>query len=144
MDFRKADPSYVGFVPTTAAEAIDLFCRYRKLGVSPNQWPETFVHVCRELPAAEIDRFQEWLICPQGPATGQTFVPCPEVEAERKQLLKEAEARDRLLTTLARRASGTDASRMDIDEEEKDDEKMETLSASVADCTLEHGADTGK
>ena len=25
MDFRKADPSYVGFVPTTAAEAIDLF-----------------------------------------------------------------------------------------------------------------------
>ena len=129
MDFRKADPSYVGFVPTTAAEAIDLFCRYRKLGVSPNQWPETFVHVCRELPAAEIDRFQEWLICPQGPATGQTFVPCPDVEAERKQLLKEAEARDRL---------------MDIDEEEKDDEKMETLSASVADCTLEHGADTGK
>ena len=129
MDFRKADPSYVGFVPTTAAEAIDLFCRYRKLGVSPNQWPETFVHVCRELPAAEIDRFQEGLICPQGPATGQTFVPCPEVEAERKQLLKEAEARDRM---------------MDIDEEEKDDEKMETLSASVADCTLEHGADTGK
>ena len=129
MDFRKADPNYVGFVPTTAAEAIDLFCRYRKLGVSPNQWPETFVHVCRELPESEIDRFQEWLICPQGPATGQTFVPCPEVEAERKQLLKEAEARDRL---------------MDIDEEEKDDEKMETLSASVADCTLEHGADTGK
>ena len=130
MDFRKADPSYVGFVPTTAAEAIDLFCRYRKLGVSPNQWPETFVHVCRELPAAEIDRFQEWLICPQGPATGQTFVPCPEIEAERKQLLKEAEARDRM---------------MDIDEEdEKDDEKVETLSASVADCTLEHGADTGK
>ena len=129
MDFRKADPSYVGFVPKTAAEAIDLFCRYRKLGVSPNQWPETFVHVCRELPEPEIDRFQEWLICPQGPATGQTFVPCPEVEAERLKLLKEAEARDRL---------------MDIDEEEKDDEKVETLSASVADCTLEHGADTGK
>ena len=129
MDFRKADPSYVGFVPQTAAEAIDLFCRYRKLGVSPNQWPETFVHVCRELPEAEIDRFQEWLICPQGPASGQTFEPCPEVEAERKQLLKEAEDRDRM---------------MDIDEEEKDDEKVETLSASVADCTLEHGADTGK
>ena len=117
MDFRKADPSYVGFVPKTAAEAIDLFCRYRKLGVSPNQWPETFVQVCRELPEAEIDRFQEWLICPQGPATGQTFAPCPEIEAERKQLLKEAEARDRM---------------MDIDEEdEKDDEKVEALSSGL-------------
>ena len=140
MDFRKADPSYLGFVPTTAAEAIDLFCRHRKMGVPPSQWPETFVHVCRELPEPEIDRFQEWLICPQGPATGPTFVPCPEIEAERKQLLKEAEARDR----------------MDIEEDEKIDEEMpplpplvrqqsdDVLRVGVANCTLEDGADTGE
>ena len=67
MDYRKADPNYVGFVPTTAAEAIDLFCRFRRLGTPPTQWPETFVHVSRALPDEEIDRFQEWLVCPQGP-----------------------------------------------------------------------------
>ena len=157
-DYRKADPSYVGFVPKTAAEAIDLFCRYRKLGVQPSQWPETFVHVCRDLPDPELDRFQEWLICPQGPATGPTYVPCPEIEAERKQLLQEAEARDRMA---------------DIDEDdEKLDEEMPPvpplvrqrsedcstfgatgqiraeldpdLRVGVADCSLEDGADTGE
>ena len=137
MDYRKADPNYVGFVPTTAAEAIDLFCRFRRLGTPPTQWPETFVHVSRALPDEEIDRFQEWLVCPQGPATGQTFVPCPEVEAERKQLMQEAEARDMV----------------DIEE---DDEKMppvpplvrqhsdDVLRAGVANCSLEHHADTGE
>ena len=125
-DFRKSDPSYVGFVPETAAEAIDLFCRYRRLGVPPSQWPETFVHVSRALPEEEIDRFHEWLICPQGPATGPMYEPCPEIEAERKQLVKEAESRDR----------------MDVVEE--DDEKDEKLTASLADCSLERGADAGK
>ena len=124
-DFRKSDPSYVGFVPETAAEAIDLFCRYRRLGVPPSQWPETFVHVSRALPEEEIDRFHEWLVCPQGPATGPTYEPCPEIEAERKQLVKEAESRDR----------------MDVVEEK--DEK-EQLTASLADCSLERGADAGK
>ena len=121
MDFRKADPNYVGFVPKTAHEAIDLFCRYRRVGVLPSQWPETFVHVSRALPGEELDQFGEWLICPQGPATGQTYEPCPEIEAERKQLLKEAQSRDR----------------MDVVDE--DDEKA--LSASMADCSLECGAD---
>lgn len=141
-DFRKSDPSYVGFVPETAAEAIDLFCRYRRLGVPPSQWPETFVHVSRALPEEEIDRFHEWLVCPQGPATGPTYEPCPEIEAERKQLVKEAESRDR----------------MDVVEE--DDEKVKEsgrgeelrshplvtadLTASLADCSLERGADAGK
>ena len=130
-DFRKSDPSYVGFVPETAAEAIDLFCRYRRLGVPPSQWPETFVHVSRALPEEEIDQFHEWLICPQGPATGPTYEPCPEIEAERKQLVKEAESRDR----------------MDLVVEEDDEKVKESgadLTASLADCSLERGADAGK
>ena len=94
-DFRKADPSYVGFVPKTAAEAIDLFCRYRRLGVRPQYYPETFVHVTRGLNDEEGTRFEEWLVCPQGQPVGPTYEPCPETEAERKVLLEEAEARDR-------------------------------------------------
>ena len=75
---------------------IDLFTRYRKLGVPPTQWPETFCHVARALPDPELDRFHEWLVCPQGsPAvTGPTYVPCPEIEKVRVQLAAEADARD--------------------------------------------------
>ena len=95
-DYRKSDPEYTAFVPTTASEAIDLFTRYRKLGVPPTQWPETFCHVARALPDPELDRFHEWLVCPQGSQamTGPTYVPCPEIEKVRVQLAAEADARD--------------------------------------------------
>ena len=87
-DYRKSDPDYTAFVPTSASEAIDLFTRYKRIGVPPSQWPETFCHVSRALPDSELDRFHEWLVCPQGcrATTGPTYAPCPEVEAERAQL----------------------------------------------------------
>jgi len=93
-NYRKADPNYVGFVPKTASEAIDLFTRHRNLGVPPSQWPETFCLVSRALPDGELDLFQEWLISPQGSTGGQTYEPCPEIEAERLRLVAEADARD--------------------------------------------------
>ena len=93
-DYRKSDPEYTAFVPRTASEAIDLFTRYRKLGVPPSQWPETFCHVSRALPDPELDRFHEWLVCPQGSRAGPTYVPCPEIEKVRVQLAAEADARD--------------------------------------------------
>ena len=104
-DYRKADPNYTGFVPKTAAEAIDLFSRHRRRGVPVALWPETFIHVARALNDAELDRFQEWLVNPQGPRTtaGPLYEPCPETEAERIQLAAEADARDEnlLLNTSA-------------------------------------------
>ena len=121
MDFRKADPTYTEFTPTTAAEAIDLFVRHRNLGVPVSQWPETFIHVSKNLPENELDRFQEWLILPQGPAlTGQMYVPNPEIEAERKRLTKEADKRDRETFV--------------IHEVEEEDEKVPAL---LRDCSLE-------
>ena len=95
-DYRKADPNYIGFVPKTASEAIDLFTRHRRLGVPVTQWPETFCHVARNLPEPELDRFRDWLVTPQGPqsTTGLLYESCPETEALRKQLALEADARD--------------------------------------------------
>lgn len=94
-DYRKADPSYVGFVPKTASQAIDLFCRYRKLGVRTNQYPETFCHVSRSLPEGELEKFEAWLIQPQGPSERTpVYEASPEIETERKLLLEEAIARD--------------------------------------------------
>ena len=80
-DFRKSDPNYVGFVPRTASEAIDLFNRHRKLGVPVSQWPETFVLVSKALPEEELDRFREWLVNPQGVhMVGLEYSPNPEIE----------------------------------------------------------------
>ena len=95
-DYRKADPNYTSFVPKPASEAIDLFTRHRRLGVPVVLWPETFCHVARGLEDAELDRFQEWLVNPQGPRStaGPLYEPCPEIEAERELLAEEADARD--------------------------------------------------
>ena len=95
-DYRKSDPNYTAFVPKTAAEAIDLFTRHRRLGVPVSLWPETFCHVARALNDEELDLFQEGLVNPQGPRTtaGPLYEPCPEVEAERIKLAAEADARD--------------------------------------------------
>ena len=62
--FRRADPTFVNFVPKTCEEAIDLFTRHRKLGLTADMYPECFVHCARELPDAEIDKFHRFIITP--------------------------------------------------------------------------------
>ena len=96
MDFRKADPTYVNFRPTSVEEAINKFHRQKGLGVPPHLWPEVFVDCAANLPLAELQKFQEWLVNPQGPRStaGPLYEPCPETEAERIKLAEEADARD--------------------------------------------------
>ena len=94
-DFRKADPTYVGFVPRTAAEAIDLFHRLIHNGLNPENYPEAFVHVTRELNDKEGAKFESYIIAPQGvSANADLFKPDPAVEAVRARLAREADARD--------------------------------------------------
>ena len=95
MDFRKADPTYLGFKPKTAEEAIDLFYRHKLLGVPVHLWPEVFVKCAADLKDAELDKFESWLVNPQGEPTGPTL-EAVDVENEklRKQLLAEATRRD--------------------------------------------------
>lgn len=114
MDYRKADPKYTGFIPKTAAEAIDLFVRFRNLGVPVTQWPETFVSVSQALEPSELDLFREWLVCPQGEPRkdGQMYEPCAEIEAERRELARQADARDD--EKLDRRARARDDEKLDF------------------------------
>ena len=94
-DYRKADPKYFGFVPTTAAEAIDLFFRLKRNGMHCEHHPEAFVWCARALPNEEGAKFEDWLIAPQGiSATAPLYQVDPAIEAERKRLEKEADARD--------------------------------------------------
>ena len=94
-DFRKSDPNYVGFVPRTAAEAIDLFHRLLRNGLNPEHYPEAFVHVTRKLNDEEGAKFEAYIIAPQGvSASAELFKPDPAIEAERARLAREADARD--------------------------------------------------
>ena len=97
MDFRKADPSYVNFVPKTCVEAIDLFTRHKKLGLQSDLYPECFVHCARSLPDEELDMFHRYIISPGGDITKGGEKPTlidEALEKERLLLLKEAEKRD--------------------------------------------------
>jgi hypothetical protein len=95
MDFRKADPEYTKFKPATAEDAINKFYRHKNLGVPPHLWPEVFVDCAASLPAKELQKFQDWLVNPQGEPTGPQLLQIDrENEALREQLLKEAKVRD--------------------------------------------------
>ena len=97
-DFRKADPTYVNFQPASVEEAINLFTRQKNLGVPPHLWPEVFVECAAKLPLPELQKFQEWLVNPQGEPVGKPMLTQVDQanEVERLQLLKEATARDAL------------------------------------------------
>ena len=82
-------------MPKTAAEAIDLFFRLKRNGMHCEHHPEAFVWCTRALPNEEGAKFEDWLVAPQGiSATAPLYTTDPAVEAERRFLEKEADARD--------------------------------------------------
>ena len=126
MDFRKADPRYVNFVPKTCAEAIDLFNRHRALGLQTNLYPECFVHCARALPDKELDNFHRFIVCPTGDIEKGGEAPTAldaELEKERLQLLKEAEAREKARDTILEEEEPS--SIPDEDEKEQEEEKVQ-------------------
>ena len=94
-DFRKNDPQFIGFVPKTAGEAIDLFQRMKRLGLRPEHFPEAFVWCTRELNDEEGGKFEDYLVNPQGLSSAELLQGSdPEQEKIRLKLLAEAERRD--------------------------------------------------
>ena len=123
-DFRKADPKFVDFEPSTCVEAIDLFVRHRNLGMQTHLYPECFIRCSRALPDPELDKFYRWIVCPTGDIAkggeGPTLVD-QQLEEERLTILKEAELRDsmRRLTIVEEVVNEQEEEKMSIDEEEK-------------------------
>ena len=103
MDFRRADPRYVNFVPKTCIDAIDLFNRHRSLGLTADLYPECFVHCARKLTDQELDKFHRFIICPQGDIEKGGEKPTvidQQLDEERRQLEKEAMRRDLAAVTI--------------------------------------------
>ena len=95
-NFRKADPTFVNFVPHTCTEAIDLFVRHRKQGLPVHLFPECFVHCSRQLPDGELDMFHRWIVCPQGDLQKGGEAPTlidQQLETERLTILREQQQR---------------------------------------------------
>ena len=128
MDFRKADPTYVNFVPTTAADAINKFYRHKSLGVPPHLWPEVFVKCAAKLPPAEMAKFESWLVNPEGEPTGTLLGRVDrENEVLRKQLEAEANARDALPAVAEMEI---DENYMDVDDEKQPQQPCSECSVS--------------
>ena len=81
-DFRLADPEYVGFVPKSASEAIVKFRRLCSQGLSPYQYPETLIELASKLPESEIDKMNEWIVCPQGVPDLESHMDVSVIQAE--------------------------------------------------------------
>ena len=66
MSYRLADPSFTNWKPTTAYEAVDRFTRCQRNGLKAIMIPECLIECCRNLPPTELDKFEEWIINPNG------------------------------------------------------------------------------
>ncbi len=127
MDYRKADPTYTNFKPTTASDAINKFYRHKNLGVPPHLWPEVFVDCAANLTPEEMHKFESWLVNPGGDPKGPMLKDVDqENEALRAQLLKEATARDALASVVEETADTVviDENYMDVDDEKVPDVPM--------------------
>lgn len=89
IDFRLSDPEFVGFVPKNAAEAIIKFRRLQQKGLHPMQYPETLVALANALPGAEVDKMNDWIICPQGVPTGTECTVIAANTQVHEQILRE-------------------------------------------------------
>ena len=61
--YRRADPTFTNWKPKTAFEAVDRFTRCQRNGLKAMMIPEC---LSNNLPEAELDKFEEWIINPQG------------------------------------------------------------------------------
>ena len=64
--YRRADPTFTNWKPKTAYEAVDRFTRCQRNGLKSIMIPECLIECSASLPEPELDKFEEWIINPQG------------------------------------------------------------------------------
>ena len=61
---RKASPTFTNWKCKTAVEAVERFCRMQRNGLHPNLIPEALIKCAKGLSDPEMDKFEEWIVCP--------------------------------------------------------------------------------
>ena len=90
--YRRANPSFTNWVPKSAFEAVDRFTRCQRNGLKALMFPECLIECSKGLPDAELDKFEDWIINPQGLDYSKA-VPDSTIAEANPVLFKEAEKR---------------------------------------------------
>ena len=64
--YRRANPSFTNWVPKSAFEAVDRFTRCQRNGLKALMIPECLIECSKGLPEPELDKFEEWILNPNG------------------------------------------------------------------------------
>ena len=92
-DIRKADPTFTGFVPRTAAQAVDRYVRCRRNGLKPMLVPECLIACATGLSPDELELFETWIINPNGSLEGVELVPDDTIRASNEKIFRETALR---------------------------------------------------
>ena len=92
-DIRKADPTFTGFVPRTALDAVDRYVRCRRNGLKPMLVPECLITCAAGLPHDQLALFENWIVNPNGSLEGVELVPDDSIRASNEKVFRETEAR---------------------------------------------------
>ena len=87
---RKQDPTFTGFVPATAEEAVDRYVRCRRNGLKPMLVPECLITCAAALEGEELDNFERWIINPSADLSKLDLVPANTIRLENEAVYKEA------------------------------------------------------
>ena len=117
LSVRKQDPLFINFVPKTAEEAVDRFMRCKRRGLKPYLIPECLISCAQGLAPEEMEKFETWIIDPEGNTSMEMdLVEAKEMQEMNQQVFDENVKR---VESQLSRFKVTDA------EENQEDEKMQ-------------------
>ena len=68
LSVRKQNPLFINFVARTAEEAVDRYQRCKARGLKPYLIPECLISCASGLNPEELEKFESWIINPEGGA----------------------------------------------------------------------------
>ena len=88
-DVRKADPKFTGFVPRTAADAVDRYVRCRKNGLKPMLVPECLIECARGLNEEQLTMFEQWIVNPNSSSMAKMKLVPDTIRADNEKIYLE-------------------------------------------------------
>ena len=130
LSVRKQDPLFVNFVPKNAEEAVDRFIRCKRRGLKSYLIPECLIACAQGLPPDEMEKFEAWIVDPEGNTSGgasMQLVETKEMQQRNQQVFDENVKR--VEAKMLECSLNNDEKMLDQDDEkmqesDQDDEKM--------------------
>ena len=82
LSVRKQDPLFINYVPKNAEEAVDRYVRCKRRGLKPYLIPECLITCAQGLSATELEKFENWIVNPEGNTDGVELVETKQLQAD--------------------------------------------------------------